>query len=132
MTGQRPLESDPCPEWWPYRNQFLLTIAAMHAYKCGASELIIGAVVTDGEAHTDGRPEFFKRMSHLLGYQEGGIAISTPAITLTTVALVKQAGIPISVLAGTHSCHVSNLACGRCRGCLKREAVIYELGYIEV
>lgn len=132
MAGAKSLQSDPCPEWWPYRNQFLVTISAMRSLAMGVTEIIFGAVTTDGEAHADGRPRFFEQISQLLAFQEGNITVTAPAIQMTTLELVRQSGIPIEQLVGTHSCHTGSLACGQCRGCWKRETVLYDLGLIKV
>lgn len=131
MAAQAPLADAPCPEWWPYRNQFLITVAAMRGYPLGVKELLFGAVATDGEAHADGRPEFFERLSRLTALQEGGMVVSTPAIAMTTTQLVHRSGIPIDLLVATHSCHTGDCACGQCRGCWKREKVLYELGLVK-
>jgi 7-cyano-7-deazaguanine synthase len=131
MAGKEPLQSAPCPEWWPYRNQFLITVEAMRAFALGVRELLFAAVASDGEAHSDGRPEFFARMSELLAFQEGGLRVSAPAIAMTTVQLVRESGIPLDLLVATHSCHRGDDACGQCRGCWKREEVLRALGLVK-
>jgi 7-cyano-7-deazaguanine synthase len=89
---------------------------------------MIGALRTDGE-HADGRPEFVKRISDLMQMQEGGMSVSAPAIGLSAPELVREAGIPKSVLGWAHSCHKSNLACGQCRGCVKHYNTWKALGW---
>lgn len=131
MAAQEPLDDCPCPEWWPYRNQFLVTLAAMRGFPIGVKELMIGVVSTDGDAHADGRPEFFVRLSSLTSCQEGGLIVTAPAISMTTTELVRRSGIPIDLLVATHSCHTGDLACGQCRGCWKREKVLYDLGLVK-
>jgi len=132
MAAQTPRQSAPCPEWWPYRNQFLITVAAMRAFALGSRELLFGAVATDGEAHSDGRGEFFARLSDLLAFQEGQLRVSVPAIAMTTVQLVRESGIRLDLLVATHSCHIGDNACGQCRGCWKREEVLHALGLVQV
>jgi len=131
MAGQKPLANAPCPEWWPYRNQFVITVAAMRGYALGASELLFGAVASDGEAHADGRADFFEQLSRLLAMQEGGMRVRAPAITMTTTELVRRSSIPMDLLIGTHSCHTGDDACGQCRGCWKRESVLHDLGLVK-
>lgn len=131
MAGRKPIADAPCPEWWPYRNQFLITVAAMHCYPRGVKELMVGAVVSDGDAHLDGDQQFFELLSGLLTYQEGNLIVAAPAITMNTTELVQKSGIPVDLIAGTHSCHIGNLACGQCRGCWKREKVLYDLGLVK-
>lgn len=118
----------PVPEWWPFRNQLILTLAGMAAIKLGVSELQIGALRTDGE-HADGRVEFIERISDLMAMQEGGLTVSAPAITLDAVELVQASGIGREILAWAHSCHTGNFACGRCRGCNKHYKTWSALGW---
>ena len=120
-TGQ--LEIADTPEWWPFRNQLIVTLAAMKAVQIGANELILGSVRGDHQ-HADGRPEFYQILDNILSFQEGDLRVSVPAIHKTSEELVEESEIPLSILGWTHSCHQSNWACGRCRGCVKRERVL--------
>ncbi|MGQ0532110.1 MAG: 7-cyano-7-deazaguanine synthase [Caulobacteraceae bacterium] len=108
----------PASEWWPYRNQFLCTLAGMKCQQVGASRLLIGALKTDG-FHADGRPEFVQQMNTLFALQEGELVLEAPAHHLSAAELVVQSGISRDILAWSHSCHVSEHACGFCRGCRK-------------
>lgn len=118
LSGQSSLSISPCSEWWPYRNQLILTLAAMKAVSFGIEELIIGSVKTD-DVHKDGTNTFFELMSEILRYQEGNISILAPAIDLTTQELIKESHIPVSVLLWSHSCQTSNIPCMNCNGCKK-------------
>lgn len=127
MAGAAPLPDAPVPEWWPYRNQMLLTLAAMRVIPLGVKRLLIGCLSTDG-AHADGRPEFVAAMDTLLDLQEGGIRVEAPAIEMTGAELIRRSGVPREVLAWAHSCHVADAACGMCRGCQKHYETLQELG----
>lgn len=127
LSGQAPLDSAPASEWWPFRNQMLITLAAMACAGKNISSLAIGALVTDG-FHSDGTEEFVNAMSHLLGVQEGALQLEAPAIQMTAAELVLTSGIPADILAWSHSCHVSEFACGFCRGCRKHYETYAELG----
>ena len=118
LAGLPPADDAPATEWWPYRNQFLLTVAAMKCLSLRAPELMIGALRTDG-FHADGTAEFMGRMNELFSLQEGELEVSAPAIEFTAVQLVEKSQAPHSVLAWSHSCHVAAHACGYCRGCRK-------------
>lgn len=119
----------PSAEWWPFRNQLLVTLGAAFAVRAGqATKLILGAVAEDGGRHADGRPEFVDALDRLLGLQEGGTRLAAPAIGMTTAELVTVSGISDDVLGWTHSCHVSPWACGSCAGCTKRHEVLGKLG----
>lgn len=120
----------PVSEWWPYRNQLLITFASAAALQERISRVVIGAVSSDS-SHADGRHEFFEAMGYLLRLQEGGLSLEVPAIKDTTVSLCSRFSVPFEVLAWSHSCHVAEYACGRCRGCQKHRESMRELGYGE-
>jgi 7-cyano-7-deazaguanine synthase len=126
MAGRAPDAFAPESDWWPYRNQLLLTLAAMNAVSRGVSCLLIGAVRSDS-THRDGTEEFVRAISRTLQIQEGGITVEAPAIGMTTVQLVRAASVPLPFLAWAHSCHRSHVACGACRGCNKYFEVLREL-----
>lgn len=128
MAGSAPEAVAPVPEWWPFRNQLLITLAAMLAVRLGIHELVIGSLATDCE-HGDGRPEFVASLSKAMELQEGGVRIAAPAITMTAVELVKHSAIPKELLAWAHSCHTGNFACGQCRGCVKHFRTWEALGW---
>jgi 7-cyano-7-deazaguanine synthase len=128
MAGGAAMTIAPVSEWWPYRNQLIITLAASLAVGLGVGELMIGALATDC-AHADGRPEFIEAISLLMELQEGGLVVSAPAITLDAVGLVRESDIPQGILAWAHSCHIASLACGRCRGCAKHYRTWKELGW---
>ena len=130
MAGRPAAGIAPVPEWWPFRNQLLITIAASVAIREGLGHIQVGSVSSDS-AHADGTPQFFEAMGRLLELQEGGLTIEAPAITQSTVDLCRESGIPFEVLAWSHSCHVSEHACGICRGCTKHRKAMRALGYGE-
>lgn len=106
------------PEHWPFRNQMLLTVAAMSLAGCDLRELIIGTVLTD-RVHNDGTPEFLSAMERLLQTQLSDFKLSAPASTITTDDLVRRSGVTRDLLGWTFSCHRAEVACGACRGCNK-------------
>lgn len=126
LAGTAPLAEAPVPEWWPFRNQLLVTLAAIRCASLGASHIFIGAVKTDSY-HQDGKEEFFRLLDATLTYQELNIRVSTPAINMSSVELVRASGMDDSILVLTHSCHTGRLACGRCRGCQKHFKIFQEL-----
>lgn len=126
MIGRSPDRVAPVNEWWPYRNQLLVTLAAARGLALGIDRILVGAVATDS-AHADGSAAFFDALDALMRLQEGGVAIEAPALALTTAELVRTSGVPREVLAWAHSCHTGPLACGGCRGCTKHFEVMNEL-----
>ncbi|MCG7509197.1 7-cyano-7-deazaguanine synthase [Mesorhizobium sp. IRAMC:0171] len=129
MAGTSPSSVAPVSEWWPFRNQLLITLAGMAAVRSSIGKLYIGALATD-DLHADGRAEFVEGISSLMANQEGSITVEAPAIGLDAVTLVKTSGIPQEVLAWAHSCHTGDYACGRCRGCAKHFHTWKALGWI--
>jgi 7-cyano-7-deazaguanine synthase len=120
------IEGSPSSEWWPYRNQLLVTLACMKGISLGINELMVGSVQSDG-FHKDGTVVFYDHINELMTYQEGNIRITAPAIGLSSVELIKISGIPASLLHWAHSCHTGSVACGKCRGCLKYQYTLRTL-----
>lgn len=128
LAGENPAGIAPNSDWWPFRNQLLITLCATKAIELGCTEILIGTVSSD-EYHKDGTSEFIAKMNELLSLQEGNIGLKAPAIELTTVGLVRQSEIPFDILALSHSCHKANVPCTDCRGCNKHYSCMKELGY---
>ena len=118
LVGKAPTDGAPASEWWPYRNQFLLTLAAMKCHSIGASVLMIGTIKTDS-FHADGTAEFIDQMNRIVEIQEGELKITAPGIKYTAKELVRVSETPLDILSWAHSCYVSEIACGFCRGCRK-------------
>lgn len=129
LAGNPQLENAPTPEWWAFRNQLLLTLAGMKSIILGVETLIFGSVKTD--SYADSSPAFFEKIGAVFAMQEGNIEIITPAINISTVELVRSSNIPRSLLAWSHSCHISDYACGYCNGCIKHLEVMKELGWLK-
>jgi 7-cyano-7-deazaguanine synthase len=121
-SGAPLASASKAPEFWPYRNQMLITLAAMTYAAEPLTEILVGTVVGD-DVHPDGRREFVSAIDGLVR-QQSGIRVSTPAIDMSTLQLVRKAAVPESVLGWTFSCHTSEWACGSCRGCNKHRQVI--------
>jgi 7-cyano-7-deazaguanine synthase len=136
LAGDRSLTGSPSPEWWPFRNQLLVSIAAgwaignlVHATgEPRQVEILTGTVRSDGHRHLDGTEPFYLALNDLLAKQEGGISVSAPAIDVDAAELVTSSGIDDATLAWTHSCHRANYPCQECPGCYKRDQVLTSLG----
>jgi 7-cyano-7-deazaguanine synthase len=126
MAGRDTDPNAPVIEWWPYRNQILVTLAAAWAIPQGAKEILIGSVSGDAR-HVDGTAAFYELLDLLVAMQEGSIRVSAPAIDLTSEELIHRSGVAPSVLGWTHSCHVADVACGLCPGCVKHREVLNRL-----
>ena len=119
------------PEWWPYRNQFLITVASGWAVVRGHAEVLVGTVAGDGDRHADGRQTFYDAMNAVLSVQEGAIVVTAPALGLTAADLITTSGIADATLGWTHSCHTGNLPCRTCPGCTKRSEVLLQAGRLQ-
>lgn len=128
LINKKPLAISPSTEWWPYRNQLLVTLALMRCIKLDVDEIMVASVKSDG-FHKDGTNPFYEYVNNLSEYQEGNIKISAPCIQYTTSELIQLSGVPKSLLMWSHSCHKSNIACYNCRGCYKYAEVIQQLFY---
>lgn len=127
LAGRDPDPVAPVIEWWPFRNQLLITLAGAWALPRGCKELIVGSVHGD-DAHVDGTTAFYERMNRLISMQEGELAVSAPALSKTTESLLREVEVPNGLLGFTHSCHRSEWACGLCPGCIKRSETLEALG----
>ena len=47
LLGEDSSALSPHSDFWPFRNQFLITLAGMMAIKCGCDTVLIGTVSTD-------------------------------------------------------------------------------------
>lgn len=126
LAGREAAKEAPSTEWWPFRNQLMVTLAAAVALREGCDRVVIGSVRSDA-FHCDGTPVFYDRLNALVCEQEGGIRVEAPAIELSTLELVRQSRVDAGLLGWTFSCHAAVLPCGDCPGCNKRRGVLREL-----
>lgn len=117
--------SDQASEFWPYRNQFLITLAAMTYASEPTLSILVGTVRTD-RVHPDGHPIFFRKLQAVLRTQ-ADVQIEAPAQSITTKTLIKRAGVPRDILGWAFSCHRTDYACGQCRGCTKHFEIMRSL-----
>lgn len=118
LVGRPKAEHSEVSEAWPFRNQFLITVAAMKYANDNLREIMIGTVSTDS-VHADGSPEFLDRICALIQCELPNVRVHAPAIKMDTERLVRASGMPHDLLGWTFSCHRASVACGQCRGCNK-------------
>ncbi|RXQ91036.1 7-cyano-7-deazaguanine synthase [Ancylomarina salipaludis] len=126
LANRKSIDNSPSDEWWPYRNQLLVTLSLMRAIKDDIKEIHLASVKSD-KFHKDGTDKFYKIINELSSYQEGNIAVKCETLEYYTHELVEKYKVPIDLLLMAHSCHISNIACGFCPGCLKQLKVKQEL-----
>jgi 7-cyano-7-deazaguanine synthase len=124
LSGQDSAPQGITDEWWPYRNQLLVTLASMRLITKGLSEIMLGAVSTD--IYADTKAPFIRALDRVLTVQEGAVRLVAPARSMSTLTLLKTAHFPPELLGLTFSCDVNPYACGRCRSCEKHAEVIEE------
>ena len=120
MTGKEAIKAATIPELWPYRNQLLITFAAMRFVDSDNLQIMIGSTRSDA-GHADGRAEFIELMDKTLSMQEGSVRLVAPAINIESIDLLRTSNIDPDVLDMTFSCFQAEYPCGRCRGCIKNE-----------
>lgn len=129
LAAAEPADDSRSSEWWPFRNQLLVTIAAswliLHPI---ADTILIGAVCEDAR-FADGTEGFLERLDDLLHYQEENLHLAAPAVHMTSAELVTISGLTESIASLAHSCDTASMACGHCRGCTKRNDVYRTLGW---
>lgn len=128
LSGKPSIDGAPSEEWWPYRNQLLVTLACMKGISLGLKTLYVGSVAPDGKRHADGKSEFYMKLNEIVSFQEGNINIEVPAINMDTIQLIKISKISYSMLLHAHSCHTSNYPCMKCSGCYKNYMIRKQLG----
>lgn len=128
LSGKPPIPGAPETDWWPYRNQLLITLCCMKAISLGCKTILVGTVKSD-QYHADGTNDFIDRINNLISYQEGGLEIKAPASDISALDLIIKSKVPEEVLAWCHSCHKSNFPCSNCRGCNKYFETLSNLGF---
>lgn len=131
LAAAEPAAVAPSPEWWPYRNQLLVTLAASWGLPRGATSITTGSVIGDGERHADGTAGFYAALDAVVRMQEGRVRVEVPAVGMTSEELIELSGVSDEVLGWTHSCHRAELACGVCPGCAKRRDVLARMGRLQ-
>lgn len=108
-------------EYFPSRNLFLLTLAAMYAYRLDISDLMIGLIRDSADMLPDCSPEFLKRVGQLLNLEYPRLTIHAPFITRTKNDIVQEAvqyGLNPQV---TFCCNdLADHHCWRCSSCQDR------------
>lgn len=126
LAESKNIPQSPSDEWWPYRNQLIITLALMQGIKDGITELHLATVKSDA-FHRDGTKQFYNLINKLILYQEGGISIKCESLNFYSHELALKYKVPNELLSIAHSCHKSNIACGKCSGCMKQMRVRVEL-----
>ena len=87
MAGKPTIKEAGIPELWSFRNQFLVTLAAMKFVGDRNIKIVIGCAKGD-LSHKDGTKEFIGGMQEILRLQEGDVDLFVPAIDLDSLELM--------------------------------------------
>jgi len=123
MSGQGRETQD---EYWPFRNQFLISIAAMEAVKRSADVIIIG--IASGDAHfADGSIDFVRIASTLVATQHPQITVKAPLLEECNNSALLLHAVPPYFLRRTHSCNRSAQPCWDCPSCVRAAKILGQL-----
>lgn len=111
----------PSPEWVPLRNFILAGIAGNLSARLGAGEVLIGSVKSD-QIHADGKRQYINKIREIMDMDESQVEFKAPFLDFESHEAVEISQMPTELLWLTHSCHLSEVACGHCRGCHKNFA----------
>lgn len=122
----------------PARNTIFLSIALGWAEVMGASDIYIGANVSDYAGYPDCRPEYFKAFQHLAGLAtkvgvDGGrkMRIHAPLSGMSkgeVVRLGKSLGVDYSATSSCYDPDEGGSPCGCCDSCQLRSFAFAEAG----
>jgi len=121
LSGRGRTGPKNAPEFWPFRNQMLITLTAMRFSRIPNVHICIGTVLTD-RRHPDGTSLFLRSMKRLLQVQRDDFVLEYPAARNLTQSLIEQSRAD-DILGFTFSCHTGPITCGRCPGCRKNLAL---------
>jgi 7-cyano-7-deazaguanine synthase len=107
---------------WPFRNQALITFAAMAFPK---TNVIFLGVRTD-DVYPDCTLKFIESMNLLLRMQNAALSVSAPLLEIDFEVALENVSNP-SIFNLTLSCHTGNHPCGDCPGCEKAANFRYRL-----
>ena len=132
------LSSRTSSAYVPARNIVFYGVAVAYAETLKANKIVFGSNADDAKALPDARPRFIQLMNELIrdGTRAGseGFVIETvnPLINYDKTEVLKLA-IALKVpLQLTWSCYEdSEIPCGKCRGCISRQAAFNELGILD-
>ena len=114
----------------PFRNGFIISLAAAWGELIDAQTIFIGVVEEDSSGYPDCRKEFYKYFSPALAAgTANGITVSTPLLEMSKKQIVQRGAeleLPFDL---TWSCYTrEDIPCGTCESCLLRARGFNEAG----
>lgn len=122
-------EAEAAISYVPYRNTFLMTLAAARAEALYPGEkcyFVIGANLSEGMIYLDNSETWVTAMNNLVkvgGQRSMHFEVKAPYVNRTKTEMVKDAQYNNYHLSHSFSCYfpVDGKACGKCGSCLLRE-----------
>jgi len=115
-------------QYFPSRNLFLLTLAAMYAYTNKVSRILIGLIGDASGILPDCSKEFIDKAEVLLQVEYPHIKIETPFLNRSKISIVQEAIEYGLVPEATFCCNrLPNHHCWRCPSCIDRLRVLEAL-----
>lgn len=114
----------------PFRNGFIISLAAAWGELIDAQTIFIGVVEEDSSGYPDCRKEFYKYLSPALAAgTANGITVSTPLLEMSKKQIVQQGELLKLPFELTWSCYTrEDIPCGTCESCLLRARGFNEAG----
>lgn len=115
----------PIDQYFPSRNLFLLTLAAIYAYRIDVHSILIGLIGDTTNLLPDCSIEFMEKAQSVLRIEYSDITVDAPFITRSKIDIVREAmqyGFEPEV---TYCCNrQSDHHCWQCPSCIDRYKVL--------
>lgn len=118
----------PVDQYFPSRNLFLITLAAMYAYQERFFSILIGLIADTANILPDCSPEFLLRTNKTLQLEYPEIQVTAPYITRSKLDIVREAMEYGFIPENTFCCNrFSDHHCGVCPSCIDRFNILAKL-----
>lgn len=128
-TGAGSHEAEADISYVPYRNTFLITLAAARAeqlYPGKRIEFVIGANLSEGMIYLDNSETWLRRMNSLVkvgGQRTANFSVVAPYVNRTKTSMIQDAEKNNFDISNTFSCYfpiglTGKEECGKCGSCL--------------
>jgi len=128
LTGRK---SDIDIEYFPSRNLFLLTLAAMYAHSLNISTIMLGLIANSSEIFPDTSPTYLASVQTVLRLEYPNISVKAPFVEKEKTEIVSAA-IELGLIPElTFSCNrLAERHCWHCSSCADRLYVFNKLNII--
>lgn len=118
----------PIDQYFPSRNLFLITLAAMYAYQIKVSSILIGLIADTANSLPDCSPDFLLHINDTLQLEYPELQVTAPYITRSKLDTVREAMNYGFIPENTFCCNrFSDHHCGKCPSCIDRFNILAKL-----